>query len=151
MRTFKKFYFKRYSNELKIYLNYSQKTNTKNNLIMLISNDSLVEINCKTTLLFDESAKLRPLRGHVPTCLACLRAHVPTCLACLRTHVPTCLACLRAQVPCVSTCSRDIITTNKNKFSITSFPYIFVIILCLFPVKEKCCTFLHFSYQAEAI
>ena len=140
MRTFKKFYFKRYSNELKIYLNYSQKTNTKNNLIMLISNDSLIEINCKTTLLFDESAKLRPLRGHVPTCIACLRAHVLTCLACLRAHVP-----------CVSTCSRDIITNNKNKFSITSFPYIFVIILCLFPVKEKCCTFLHFSCQAEAI
>ena len=97
MRTFKKFYFKRYSNELKIYLNYSQKTNTKNNLIMLISNDSLIEINCKTTLLFDESAKLRPLRGHVPTCIACLRAHVLTCLACLRAHVP-----------CVPTCSRDI-------------------------------------------
>ena len=120
MRTFKKFYFKRYSNELKIYLNYSQKTNTKNNLIMLISNDSLIEINCKTTLLFDESAKLRPLRGHVPTCIACLRAHVLTCLACLRAHVP-----------CVSTCSRDIITNNKNRFSITSFPYIF------FPSRRK--------------
>ena len=26
----------------------------------------------------------------------------------------------------------------------------FVIILCLFPVKQNCCRFLHFSYQAEA-
>ena len=48
--------------------------------------------------LFNESAKLRTLLAHVPTCLACLRAHVPTCLACLRAHVPTCLACLRGHV-----------------------------------------------------
>ena len=39
-----------------------------------------------------ESAKLRALRAHVPTCLACLMAYVPTCLSCLRAHVPTCLA-----------------------------------------------------------
>ena len=49
----------------------------------------------------NESAKLRALRAHVPTCLACLRAHVPTGLAYLRAHVPTCLACLRAHVLCV--------------------------------------------------
>ena len=49
-----------------------------------------------------ESAKLRALRAHVPTCLACLRDYVPTCLACLRAHVPT---CLHDHVPCVLKCS----------------------------------------------
>ena len=106
-------------------------------------------------------------RGNVPnvlTCLACLHAHVPTSLASLRAHVSTCLACLRANLPCVLTCSRTnvpcvlcmstcshaITTNNKEKFSWTCFPYIFVIVLCLFPVKKYCCTFLHFSYQSEA-
>ena len=90
---------------------------------------------------FQEPAKLRALRAPVPTCLTWLHAHVPTCLACLCAHVPTCLTCLRgcvltcqrANVPCVlcvATCSRAITTDNKNKFSITCFPYIFVIVLC---------------------
>ena len=112
-----------------------------------------------------ESAKLRTLRAHVPTCLACLRAQMPTCLACLRAHVSTCqralraciltcqsvlrayvltcqraLRALRATMPCVLcvlTPSRAITTDNKNKFPITCFPYIyiFVIVLCFFPVK----------------
>ena len=91
-------------------------------------------------------------RADVPTCLACLRAHLPTCLACLGVHVPTCLACFawsRANVTCVPTWSSAITTNNKNKFSITCFPYIFVIVLCLFLLKKNCCTFLHFSYQVE--
>ena len=52
----------------------------------------------------NESAKLRALRAHVPTCPAWLRAQVPTCLACLRTHVPTCLTCSRSNVLCALTC-----------------------------------------------
>ena len=86
------------------------------------------------------------LRANVPTCLACSGAHMPMCLAFSLAHIPTCLACLRAQVItyscaklpcvlCVPTCSRAISTTDKDKFSITCFPYIFVIVLCLFPVK----------------
>ena len=35
-----------------------------------------------------ESAKLRALRAHVPTCLACLRAQVPCVLSCSRANVP---------------------------------------------------------------
>ena len=88
----------------------------------------------------NESAKLGALRAHVPTCLACLRAHVPYVLTCSRVHVltyltclcahpPMCFACLGAHVPCVLS------SYNKNKFSITTFPYIFIIVLCLFPVK----------------
>ena len=52
-----------------------------------------------------ESAKLRALRAHVPTCLACLRANV---LTCSRVNVPcvlACFACLLANIPCVLKCS----------------------------------------------
>ena len=117
--------------------------------------------------MVDESAKLRALRAHMPTCLACLLAHVPTCLralrdyvltclACVRAHVPTCLACLGVYVatylaclgahvptclPCfgahVPTCSRAITTNNKNKFSIICFPYMFVIVLSFFFLWNK--------------
>ena len=70
----------------------------------------------RSSILKDkESPKLRALRVHVPTCLACLRANVPCVLACQRAlcayvltcqrtlcvYVPTCLACfacLRAHV-----------------------------------------------------
>ena len=107
------------------------------------------ELNTKRYKSPFDAPKLRALRTHVPTCLACLRAIVPTCLACLRDHVPKCAACLRTHVPtclacfawsranvlCVPTCSRAITTNNKNKFSITCFPYILVIVLCLFPMK----------------
>ena len=58
-----------------------------------------------------ESAKLRVLRAHVPTCLTCLRAYVSKCLACLRPHVPTCLACLRAYVPMCIACLRAHMST----------------------------------------
>ena len=102
------------------------------------------------------------LRTHMPVCLACLRAHIPSCLAylhahvsmcfvCSHPHVPMCLAylhanmitfsclkCARVNVPCVlcvPTCSRAITTNDKRRFSITWFPNIFVIVLCLFPVK----------------
>ena len=53
---------------------------------------------------FYESATLRALRAHVPTCLPCLRAQVPTCLTCLSAHLPTCLPCLRAHAPTCLTC-----------------------------------------------
>ena len=61
-----------------------------------------------------------------------LRAYVLTCQRALRA--------LRASVPCVlcvATCSRAITTNNNNKFSITCFPYIFVMVLCFcfFPMK----------------
>ena len=112
-----------------------------------------------------KSAKLRALRAPMPTCLACLRANVPcvptcaranascvlTCSRALRAHVPMCLACLRGYmikcsglacsrvnvpcVRCVPTRSRAIITNDKYKFSMTCFPYFFVIVLCLFLVK----------------
>ena len=104
---------------------------------------------------------MRALHAHVPTRLACLRANVSYVLTCSRANVSCVLTCSRASVPCVVTCSRAnvscvltspraITTNNKNKFSITCLPYIFVIDLCLFPVKQNCCTFLHFFYQAEA-
>ena len=93
------------------------------------------------------------LHAHVPTCLACFRAHVPTCLASLQAHVPRCLTCLCVHVPTCLTCFACLcahVINYKNKFSITCFPYIFMILLCLFPMKENCCTFLHFLYRVEA-
>ena len=114
-------------------------------------------MNLNSESKLEESAKLRASRAHVLTCLACLCAHVPTCLACSRAHVPACLACLCAHVPaclaclraqvikcsranmpcliCVPTCSRAITTNNNDKFSVHVFACIFVIVLCLFPVK----------------
>ena len=80
---------------------------------------------------------LRVLCAYMLMCLACLRAHM-TCLACLCAQAPTCHACLRAHMSCMQTClacSSAITTNNKNEFSITSFPYIFVIVLCFFPMK----------------
>ena len=90
-----------------------------------------------------ESAKLCALRAHVPTYLACLRAYVLTCKRDLRAYVVTCqpavvLTCSRPNMPCllyVRMCSRAITLNDRDKFSITCFPYIFVIVLCLFPVK----------------
>ena len=95
---------------------------------------------------------------YVLTCQRLLRAYVLTCQHALRTHVLrcsrlACFACSRDNVPCVlcvATYSRAITTNNKDKFSITCFPYIFVIVLCLFPVKQNRCLFLHFSYRPEA-
>ena len=82
-----------------------------------------------------ESAKLRALRVHVPTCLACLRAHVPCVLKCQRV--------LRAFCAYVPMCSRAITTNNKKKFSIICFLYIFVIVLSFFSLWNKtvihCC------------
>ena len=52
-----------------------------------------------------ESAKLRALRAHVPTCLACLRANV---LTCQRAYVLTCQCALRACVLCVLTCQHPL-------------------------------------------
>ena len=88
-------------------------------------------------MVFIESAKLRALRAHVPTCFACLRVTcscanvfcVLTCLAALRAYVLTCWRALLAFCAYVPTCSRDVTTNNKNKFSIICFPYIFVIVL----------------------
>ena len=98
-------------------------------------------------LKLKEAAKLRALLAknvfacqrafctYVLTCQPAFRVYVLTCLTCSRANVLCVLTFSRANVLCVPTCSRDITTNNKNMFSITSFPYIFVIILCLFPVK----------------
>ena len=94
------------------------------------------------------------LRAYVLTCLACLRVKVPCVLmyiACLLSNMPCVLMCSRANVlcvlvSCVSTCSRDQVTTclaclraittcDKDKFSITCFSCIFVIVLCIFPMR----------------
>ena len=93
------------------------------------------------------------LRAYMLTCQLVLRAYVLACLRTLRAYVLTCqrimhltcsrlacFACSRANVPCVlcvPTCSRAITISNKDKFSITCFPYIFVIVLCLFFCEIK--------------
>ena len=85
-------------------------------------------------LMFDESAKLRALRAHVPTCLACFRAHLPMCLACLCAHMPTCLACLRAEVHCVLTCSRanlSCVLTCSRAYVLCVLTYSHVNVLCI--------------------
>ena len=76
---------------------------------------------------------LRALRTHVLTCQRALRAHVLTCQRILYVYVLICQHALR--ILCMPTCSRAITTNDKDKFSITCFLYIFVIALCLFPVK----------------
>ena len=56
-----------------------------------------------------ESAKLRALRAHMSTCLACFtcsHANVPWVLMCSHANVPCVLMCSRANVPCVLTCQR---------------------------------------------
>ena len=75
------------------------------------------------------------LCAYVLTCQRALHAHVPTCLVCLRAHVITCSLANMPCVLCMPMCSRTITTNDKDKFSITCFPYIFLIVLCLFPVK----------------
>ena len=92
----------------------------------------------------------RAFGTYVLTCQRVLRVYL---LACSRANVPCMVMCLRVNVPWVlwvPTCSRAKTTINENRISITYFPHIFVIVLCLFPVKLNCCTFLHFSYQSEA-
>ena len=85
-------------------------------------------------------------RANVPCMLTCSCANMPCVFTCWHANVSClstcsclpCFACSRASVPCVlcvSTCSRATTTNNKDKFSITCFPYIFVIVFCLFPVK----------------
>ena len=96
--------------------------------IPLYTGKNSVEKLCKDLEMeLTKSAKLRALLAHVSTCLACLRAHQPISLACLHAHEPMCLACSRAYVPCVLTYPR--VNVLENKFSITCFPYIFVIVL----------------------
>ena len=76
-----------------------------------------------------ESAKLRALRGHVPTSLACLHNQVSTCLACLRASVSCLLTCSCPNVLCVPSCScsnvpkcsHAITSNNKFQFSTTCF------------------------------
>ena len=74
-------------------------------------------------------------RASVPCVLKGSRAYVPCVLTRSRVYVPYGLTCSRTNVPCVLTCSRAITTNGKDKFPITCFPYIFVIVLCLFFVK----------------
>ena len=80
------------------------------------------------------------LRAHMPCMLMCSCAYMPCVLTCSCANMPRILTCSRAQRGYVLTCQcalRAYVLTsyNKNKFSITNFPYIFVIVLCLFPVK----------------
>ena len=51
-----------------------------------------------------ESAELRVLRTHMPTCLACLRANVLYVLTCSRDNVSCMLTCSRALRANLSTC-----------------------------------------------
>ena len=96
--------------------------------------------------------KVSSLLNFVPyvlTCQRALRAHVLMCQHVLRAHVPTFLACSRANMSCVPTCSRAITTNNKDKFSITCFPYTFwwffvfflwnetVALSCIFLTSQK--------------
>ena len=74
-------------------------------------------------------------RASVACVLTGSRAYVPCVLTRSRVYLSCGLTCSRTNVPCVLTCSRAITTNGKDKFSITCFPYIFVIVLCLFPVK----------------
>ena len=74
-------------------------------------------------------------RASVPCVLTGSRAYVPCVLTQSRVYVSCGLTCSRTNVNCVLTCSRAITTNGKDKFSITCFPYIFVIVLCLFPSK----------------
>ena len=106
---------------------------------------------CLACLRAQMPSCLACLRAHVPSCLAYLHAHVSMCLLCSHVHVTMCLACLHAHmitgsclecacvnvpcVLCVPTCSCAITTNDKHRFSITWFPNVFVIVLCLFPVK----------------
>ena len=130
-------------------------------LLNCVHNCSRANVPCVLTCSYaDVPCVLKCSHANVPCALTCLRANVPCVLTCqralcayvltcqralraLRAHVPTCLACFacsRANVPCVlcaPTCSRDMTANNKNKFSITSFPYIFVIGLCLFSCEIK--------------
>ena len=89
-------------------------------------------------------------RGNVPCVLTCSYASVSCVITCSRVSVPcmlmcshgnvSCvltyssanafgmLMCSRVEMPCVlfsPTCLRAITTNNKNKFSVTWFPYIF--------------------------
>ena len=75
------------------------------------------------------------LRAYVLTCLACLHAYVPCMLTCQRVLYVYVLTSQHLCMLCMSTSSHAITTNDKDKFSITCFPYIFVIVLCLFPVK----------------
>ena len=61
-----------------------------------------IHLNINSLLPKIESAKLRALRAHVPTCLACLRAlraYVLTCQRALRAYLITCQLALRAYMP----------------------------------------------------
>ena len=99
----------------------------------------LLRVHVSTCLAYQ-----RALHTYVLTCQRALRAYLLTCQRVLRAHVLTCQRVLRVYV---LTCSRAITTNDKDKFSITCFPYIFVIVLgymfsvnfcnCLFPVKWK--------------
>ena len=75
------------------------------------------------------------LRAYVLTCLACLHAYVPCMLTCQRVLYVYVLTCQHLCMLCMSTSSHAITINDQDKFSITCFPYIFVIVLCLFPVK----------------
>ena len=79
-------------------------------------------LNCMSYVLTYQ----RALRAHMLTCQRVLRTYV---LTCSRANVPCVLTFSRANVSCVSTCSHPVTKNNKDKFSITCLPYIFVIVL----------------------
>ena len=101
-------------------------------MIFLMSNNISL-LNCVPDVLSCQ----RALRAYVLTCQRVLRVYM--LMYRLRTYVLT-RCVLRAHVP---KCSRGITTKNKNKFSITCFPYIFVIVLSFFFLRNKtvvhCC------------
>ena len=81
---------------------------------------------------------LRALHAYVPACLAYLCANVPYVLTCSHANMSWVLMCSRAYMPCLlymPTGLRALKLHDKDKFSITCFPYIFVIVLCFFPMK----------------
>ena len=101
-----------------MYSNYAINISVIRDSMMAASTKTLKFISRLTVLSLNiiKSAKLRVLRAHVATCLACLRDHLPTCLVCLRAYVP---CVLLAQMHYVPKCTRAIASNSKNKFSKT--------------------------------
>ena len=72
---------------------------------------------------------------YVPCMLTCSSAYVPCTLMCSQANMSCMLTCSCVNMSCllcVPMCSHAITTNDRDKFSIICFPYIFVIVLCLF-------------------
>ena len=110
------FYFERFHYQYFLYTFYIWKLNL---------------LSCVPYVLMCQHA----LNAYVLTCWRALRAYVLTCQRVLGVYVltPFVLRVLTCQLALRAL--RAIITNNKDKFSITCFPDIFVIVLCFLPVK----------------